>query len=904
MFSKSRALDSTQINKNTPQTQASNFNSTLIASTRAKTNITPVSSTIDRSLQLGNIQGHFTAYLEPQAKNGKNIAGYTWAFEGNVKGKPVSVSGWTPYNKTLDFKALTQDKSFVEVRKQIVSAQKSQAAVQATQAQIVPPQNSNPLNVIKSFFKGAYQTTIGIVPALAQEQWNKIEKLRAGHVTFEPWEKAKEQFAKMPEEWRITQDAYYKVKNSKDPLGTYIDLIRNKPENRAMKAQFDKFLSNPNAIAQVLGNLAGMVVTGVVTKKVVTKVVTGARLAPSVVKATGMPKTLGELKTIVQNLKTAVNVAHLPREQFPAFVASAQRCTFEQFASFPKAMRLAIVESLKRFQDHNSGVKSLIDRFKVFESNIAKQTKPTQKPALPAKQNKVEAIVLATKPGALAAQDKFKMPTAVKLIPMAGESSIVPAPQRKASSVKNEDQNQEPVDGKSNGNTAVATKPIKTSAPTTTGIITRERLKASITKVRDQLDLAVKNKDLHGLARGLKALDKMKYLAFKSGHTDLASTIDILHTDYTKQRKAIAHVENYPRNAVGRPPIDIELATPAPPPIAVPDKIKKVYYIPRDNSIVSTKKPIIKSKTIVFIQYWNDRPLNIVGSPTYIKSNVKNPSVYENSVISRLVHKHSFWPGRAQEAVSGHDLSHLLFGLGLDQISAESVKVAYPKTGIDLFVKQANEPYTRPETRSLNGILVEAINSSVFRSAVKNGLFNQIEAELPQYLRDICKVNVQNIILRNRPELAAVANPTTEFKRQVYDIVRGDLGILIEENPDTRQFGIEPKNKTWDSVIPANSFDKAFHKNPELIKELRHNCVEYLRLVCQAEYNFNNTLPPLKDGIEFGLSHKNTKVIIEYIIENLRKVQQRNPKSSSVPELINFYRNLLKNGRDGSPHLK
>jgi hypothetical protein len=409
-------------------------------------------------------------------------------------------------------------------------------------------QNSNPLNVIKSFFKGAYQTTIGIVPALAQEQWNKIEKLRAGQVTFEPWEKAKEQFAKMPEEWRITQDAYYKVKNSKDPLGTYIDLIRNKPENRAMKAQFDKFLSDPNAIAQVLGNLAGMVVTGVVTKKVVPKVVTGARLAPSVVKATGMPKTFGELKTIVQNLKTAVNVAHLPREQFPAFVASAQRCTFEQFASFPKAMRLAIVESLKRFQDHNSGVKSLVDRFKVFESNIAKQTKPTQKPALPSKQNKGEAIVLATKPGALAAPDKFKMPTAVKLVPIAGESSIVPAPQRKASSVKNEDQNQEPVDGKSSGNTAVATKHIKTSAPPTTRTITRERLKTSITKVRDQLNLAVKNNDLHGLARGLKALDKMRTLAFRKEHSDLASIVDILHTDYTKQRKAIAHVVNYPKN--------------------------------------------------------------------------------------------------------------------------------------------------------------------------------------------------------------------------------------------------------------------------------------------------------------------------------------------------------------------
>jgi hypothetical protein len=84
MVSKASSLGTTQPNVIPTPPQPSGFTSTLVASTPAKTNITPASSTIDRSLQLGNIQGHFTAYLEPQAKNGKNIAGYTWAFEGNV----------------------------------------------------------------------------------------------------------------------------------------------------------------------------------------------------------------------------------------------------------------------------------------------------------------------------------------------------------------------------------------------------------------------------------------------------------------------------------------------------------------------------------------------------------------------------------------------------------------------------------------------------------------------------------------------------------------------------------------------------------------------------------------------------------------------------------------------------
>jgi hypothetical protein len=203
----------------------------------------------------------------------------------------------------------------------------------------------------------------------------------------------------------------------------------------------------------ILGGIAAVVVgpkavTGVLgAAKQLPKIATGVRLAPSVMRATGVPKTVIGLKDFVQNLETAVNVAHVPREQFPAFVASARACSFEQFASFPQAMRLAIIESLKRFQKYSDEVKTLVDRFNLFESNIAKHTKPSQKPALPVgkktvvptKQNKNGAIVLATKSGALVTPIKIKMPTSIKLVPMAGvnnSSNIVALPQRETTTLR------------------------------------------------------------------------------------------------------------------------------------------------------------------------------------------------------------------------------------------------------------------------------------------------------------------------------------------------------------------------------------------------------------------------------------------------------------------------------------
>ncbi len=90
----------------------------------------PISPTraINQKLQLGDIQGDFGAYLEPRTQNGKTVKGYIWAFEGTLKSKPVTISGWVAYNKPLEFKTLTQDASFVAVRKAINTGQNQQSS--------------------------------------------------------------------------------------------------------------------------------------------------------------------------------------------------------------------------------------------------------------------------------------------------------------------------------------------------------------------------------------------------------------------------------------------------------------------------------------------------------------------------------------------------------------------------------------------------------------------------------------------------------------------------------------------------------------------------------------------------------------------------------------------------------
>jgi hypothetical protein len=68
-------------------------------------------------------------------------------------------------------------------------------------------------------------------------------------------------------------------------------------------------------------------------------------------------------------------------------------------------------------------------------AQLAASNKPKQKALPPAKQDKGGAIVLAAKSGVLVTPNKIKMPTSIKLVPMAGVNNIVTLPQRETTTL-------------------------------------------------------------------------------------------------------------------------------------------------------------------------------------------------------------------------------------------------------------------------------------------------------------------------------------------------------------------------------------------------------------------------------------------------------------------------------------
>ncbi len=732
--------------------------------------------------------------------------------------------------------------------------------------------------------------------------------------------------------------------------------------------------------AAVVGPKAATGVTGSVVKQV-PKLATVVKLTPSLVRATGVPTTIADLKTFVQNLKTAYNVAHLPREQFPAFVVSARACTFEQFAAFPQAMRLAIIESLKRFQKYNGEVKGLVDRFKLFESKIAKQTKAVQKPVVQVNEKALvqgkgvkEALaMLKPKGGTLVTVGKAPAGAMqpITLSNVAGANIALPTIFKKTQLINQINLAKDIVNKHlnnilTNNNADMSYKDFDANIAKLQAL-KAEALKLGHKNIANNIDAFLKEVNqkrigneripltanaggdyeaatiaaIEGkvielqmrmqLGENLDQLTEHAADFIKNLHTknDISAFVEKLSKSGIQTLQKITQKYKFELKVYERN-LALEL-------LQVQNRAKysealanliadKFYPIPEINPVYYTSnaiqlnqptstQPKISVRSIVFIR--NNGKLNgkflpgtLVGNPSYVQTDSHNPEKLKNAVISRLVHSEVIHDDINDGKLYGHDISHVLFGFGIDQIGVSSNNIQYPHTGIDAHnnnVSKTKSIILQPNSAfypvSLNGILIEAINSSMMRASINVGLFKNITEEIKPKFRSFIPDILKNIDERNSSALGAPGDPSENYQRQAKDFVYNGMGVG-KTNDNRIITTVRPLNGTWDSIISQTHYEDLLKKHPEILSELRHNAIEYIKLIAQYKYNQSKNLAPPVKGIEFGLSPYSTHKIIEYTIENLVALQSRYPTSSSVPELINFYRSLLKNGTDGSPHLR
>ncbi len=306
----------------------------------------------------------------------------------------------------------------------------------------------------------------------------------------------------------------------------------------------------------------------------------------------------------------------------------------------------------------------------------------------------------------------------------------------------------------------------------------------------------------------------------------------------------------------------------------------------------------VAARTVIYIE-GNDinAPYKLIGNSTYIKIDPKHPQNTKNLVINRLVHKASIYGGLI--SYTGHDAIHLISGFGIDPISAVRIPAPFPMSGIDAQTTGLNTP--EEKRRCLNGILQENITDGLYHAMLEMDVLKNIELLLPKSLQPYALNILEDLKKRTRlntPQDGIKSG--TDYARQASELADADLGLFIDPillKKTTGSYTPDAENTSFH----LKNFSDLLEKDSGLRAELRNNMLQYLTLTAQAEYNKAHGLAAPVQRLELTVSSQTTYKLIKTALLGLKKLCKRYPRSPAIPELINFYENLINGNENSTP---
>ncbi|MEM7490429.1 MAG: hypothetical protein AAF390_15005, partial [Pseudomonadota bacterium] len=244
------------------------------------------------------------------------------------------------------------------------------------------------------------------------------------------------------------------------------------------------------------------------------------------------------------------------------------------------------------------------------------------------------------------------------------------------------------------------------------------------------------------------------------------------------------------------------------------------------------------------------------------------------------------------------DLTHALFGLGLNGIGAEKIPAPYPMTGID--VRDAGLPPSEDKQRNLNGLYIELLNDGFYEAMIEGdridlpGAARRLPPDLVQWGQDVLATTHEGTGYR---ATNADAFDGTDYGDHADIAWRAGIADLrpVPGQPDA----VRPKLREEYIEMVKDEFGALLDGDKALKALLSKNLDILLQNVAARDRAVIERGHPPVGGAEVVIPPAQMEPILETAIKALEKViadvAEKRPshEATDLEELRDFYRSVL-----------